>query len=172
MSPLAGSDIPTNLQVISRKILSDCMASVASGVTSSTKYERELELEKLNAEVILQEEVTKLAAKRLAVQALKLENEIKSASSRSWRTTSSMRSPDIRRPEKIAKINNGGGGPPHNGPDPDDADVKSDSSPLTMTRPSDVASPALVNLDDVLKDVTSRVKPVITTTTLVKESLI
>ena len=69
-------------------------------------------LDKLNAKITLQEEVTKLAAKRLAVHALKLENEIKSASNRSWRTTSSMRSPDIRRPEKIAKTSNGDGGPP------------------------------------------------------------
>ena len=83
MSPLAGGDISTNLQVISRIILSDCMASIASGITSSTKYERELELEKLNAEITLQEEETKLAAKRLAVHALKLQNEIISASNRS-----------------------------------------------------------------------------------------
>ena len=40
-----GCDIPTNLQVISRTILSDCMASIASGITSSTNCERELELE-------------------------------------------------------------------------------------------------------------------------------
>ena len=83
-----------------------------------------------------------------------------------------MRSPDITRPEKIAKIYNGGSGPPDNGPDPNDGDADSDSSPSTLTRPSEIASPTLVNLDDVLKDNTSSDKLTSMKTTLDKESLI
>ena len=58
-----------------------------------------------------------------------------------------MRSPDIRRPEKIAKTNNGNGGPPEDDPNPDGEDLKSESCPSTISRPSEVASPALVDLE-------------------------
>ena len=83
------------------------MASVASGKTSCT--DKEKILVKLHAEVVLQEEVTRLATKRLAVKTL--EAEIMSTSNSSVRS-SSLRSPDILSPPmKVHRIGNGGGGP-------------------------------------------------------------
>ena len=69
------------------------MASDVSGMTSHTSKERELV--KLQAEVALQEEVTRLAQKRLAIKVL--EAEIQSSSNRSVRSCD-MRSPDILSP--------------------------------------------------------------------------
>ena len=66
------------------------MASDVSGRTSCTNEEKELV--KLQAEVVLQEEVTRLAQKRLAMKTL--EAEIQSTSNTSVRS-SVMRSPDI-----------------------------------------------------------------------------
>ena len=60
------------------------MASVASGRTSCTDKERRLM--KLQAEVVLQEEVTRLAQKRLAMKTL--EAQIMSTSNRSVRSSS------------------------------------------------------------------------------------
>ena len=69
------------------------MASDVSGMTSYTRKERELV--KLQAEVTLQEEITRLAQKRLATKAL--EAELQSTSNRSVRSCD-MRSPDILSP--------------------------------------------------------------------------
>ena len=116
------------------------MASIASGKTSCTVKEKILV--KLQAEVELQEEVTKLAAKRLAVRTL--EADIMSTSNRSQRS-SSMRSPDIKSPPtKMHKIGNGGGRPPHGDPNPDGGDVGSEheSYPSTAYKPSPAPSPA------------------------------
>ena len=89
------------------------MASDVSGMTSYTSEERELV--KMQAEVTLQEEITRLAQKRLAMKVL--EAEIQSTSNRSVRSCDNMRSPDILSPPlKIHKAGNGGGGPPDDGP--------------------------------------------------------
>ena len=80
------------------------MASDVSGMTSYTSKERELE--KMQAEVALQEEVARLAQKRLAMKVL--EAEIHNASNRSARSCESMRSPVILSPPlKIHKVANG-----------------------------------------------------------------
>ena len=116
------------------------MASVASGKASCTVKEKISE--KLQAEVVLQEEVTKLAAKRLAVRTL--EADIMSASNRSVRS-SSMRSLDVQSPPtKILRVGNGGGGPPDGDPNPDDGDVGSEheSYPSTAYMPSPAPPPA------------------------------
>ena len=110
------------------------MASIASGKTSCTVKEKILV--RLQAEVELQEEVTKLAAKRLAVRTL--EADLMSTSNRSVRS-SSMRSPDIKSPPtKIHRIGNGGGEPPNGDPNPDGGDVGSEheSYPSTAYKPS------------------------------------
>ena len=116
------------------------MASVASGKTSCTVKEKLLE--KLQAEVLFQEEVTKLAAKRLAVRTL--EADIMSTSNRSVRS-SSMRSPDIQSPPtKMHRVGNRGGEPPDGDPNPDGRDVGSEheSYPSTVHKPCPAPSPA------------------------------
>ena len=116
------------------------MASIASGKSSCTVKENILF--KLQAEVELQEEVTKLAAKRLAVRTL--EADLMSTSNRSVRS-SSMRNPDIKSPPtKIHRIGNGGGEPPNGDPNPDGGDVGSEheSYPSTAYKPSPAPSPA------------------------------
>ena len=70
------------------------MASDVIGMTSYTSKERELV--KMQAEVNLQEEVTRLAQKRLAMTVL--EAEIHSASNRSVRSCENMRSHEILSP--------------------------------------------------------------------------
>ena len=93
------------------------MASDVSGRTSYTSKEREFM--KMQAEVALQEQVTRLAQKRLAMKVL--EAEIQSASNRSVQSCDNMRSPDILSPPlKIHKAGNGGGGPPDDGPNGND----------------------------------------------------
>ena len=116
------------------------MASVASGKVSCT--EKEKLLEKLQAEVLLQEEMTKLAAKRLAVRTL--EADIMSTSNRSVRS-SSMRGPDIQSPPaKMRRVGDGGGEPPDGDPNPDGRDVGSEheSCPSTVHKPSPGPFPA------------------------------
>ena len=113
------------------------MASIASGKASCTAKEKILV--KLQSEVIIQEEVTKLAAKSLAVRML--EADIMSTSNRS----SSVRSPGIKSPPtKIHRVGNGGGEPPNGDPNPDGGDVGSEheSYPSTAYKPSPAPSPA------------------------------
>ena len=105
------------------------MASNVSGMTSYTSKERELV--KLQAEVTLQEEVTRLVQKRLAMKVL--EAEIQSTSNRSVRSCDDMRSPDtLSPPLKIHKAGNGGGGPPDDGPNGNDVNQEADSCPSTV----------------------------------------
>ena len=114
------------------------MASVASGKTSCTDKERRLM--KLQAEVVLQEEVTRLAQKRLAMKTL--EADIQSTSSRSVRSPS-MRSPEILSPPmKVHRVGNGGGGPPGDNPDGGDVSSEHESYPSTVHKPSPSPSPA------------------------------
>ena len=116
------------------------MASVASGKISCTDKERILM--KLQAEVALQEEVTRLAQTRLAMKTL--EADIMSTSNRSVRS-SSMGSPEILSPPmKVHRIGYGGGGPPDVNPDPDREDISSEheSYPSTVHQPSPSPSPA------------------------------
>ena len=116
------------------------MASVASGKTSCTDKERILM--KLQAEVVLQEEVTRLAQKRLAMKTP--EADIMSTPNKSVRS-SSMRSPEILSPPtKVHRTGNGGGGPPDDNPDPDGGDKSSEheSYPSTVHKPSPSPSPA------------------------------
>ena len=90
------------------------MASDVSGMTSYTGKERELA--NMQAEVTLQEEITRLARKRLAIKVLEAEIQ-SSTSNRSVRSCDNMRSPDILSPPlKIHEAGNGGGGPPDDGP--------------------------------------------------------
>ena len=86
-------------------VLSDKnMASDVSGMASYTNKERELV--KLQAEVTLQEEVTRLAQKRLAIEVLGAE--MQSTSNRSVRSCD-MRIPGILSPPmKVHKAGNGG----------------------------------------------------------------
>ena len=95
---------------------------------------------KLQAEVTLQKEVTRLAQKRLAIKVL--EAEVQSTSNRSVRSCD-MRCPDILSlPVEIHKAGNGGGGPPDDGPNANDASQENDSFPSTVYEPSPSASPA------------------------------
>ena len=94
----------------------------------------------MQAEVTLQEEVTRLAQKRLAMKVL--EAEIHSASNRSVRSCENMRSPDILSPPlKMHKGANGGGGPPDDGPNGNDDNPEEDSCPSTVYKPSPSPSP-------------------------------
>ena len=114
------------------------MASVASGRTSCTDKERRLM--KLQAEVVLQEEVTRLAQKRLAMKTL--EADIQSTSSRSVRSPS-MRSPEILSPPmKVHRVGNRGGGPPDDSLDGADISSEHESYPSTVHEPSPSPSPA------------------------------
>ena len=74
------------------------MASDVSGITSYTNKERELK--KMQAEVDLQEQATRLAQKRLAMKVL--EAEIHSASNRFARSCGSMKSPVILSPPPVS----------------------------------------------------------------------
>ena len=111
------------------------MASDVSGMSS-----KERELVKMQAEVNLQEEVTRLAQKRLAMKVL--EAEIHSASNRSVRSCENMRSPAILSPPlKMYKAANGSGGPPDDGPSGNGDDPGEESCPSTVYKPSPSPSP-------------------------------
>ena len=115
------------------------MASDVSGMTSYTSKERELV--KMQAEVNLQEEVTRFAQQRLAMKVL--EAEIHSASNRSARSCESMISPVILSPPlKIHKGAKGSGGPPEDDPNGHDEDPEVDSCPSTVYKPSPSPSPS------------------------------
>ena len=122
---------------------------------------------KLQAEVTLQEEITRLAQKRLAIKTL--EAEIQSTSNRSVRSCD-MRSPDILSPPmKIHKAGKGGGGPPDDGPNGDVVSQENDSCPSTVYKPSPSASPAAPIIEEA-STTTSRVE--LPVSTLNEESLI
>ena len=141
------------------------MASDISGMTSYTSKERELV--KMQAEVTLQEEVARLAQKRLAMKVLGAE--IQSASNRSVRSCDNMRSPDILSlPLKIHKAGNGGGGPPDDGPNGNDDNPEEDSCPSTVYKPSPSASPTAPIIEEA-STTTSRIELPINT--LSEESL-
>ena len=97
------------------------MASIASGRSGYTAKEKNLV--KLQAEVKHQEEVTKLATKRLALATLE------ATSTKGSVRSSTMRSPDIKEPptkihKTLVQITGNGGwepqGDPNPGPDPSD----------------------------------------------------
>ena len=128
------------------------MASDVSGITSCTSKERELV--KLQAGVTLQEEVTRLAQKRLAMKVLKAE--IQSTSNRSVRSCNDTRSPDIPSSSlNIHKAGNGGGGPPDDGPNGNNKEE--DSCPFTVFKPSPSASPATPIIEEA-STTTSRIE--------------
>ena len=111
---------------------------------------------KTQAEVTLQEEVTRLAQKRLAMKVL--EAEIHSASNRSVRSCDNMRSPDILSPPlKIHKVANGGGGPPDDGPNGNDDNPEEGSCPSTVYKPSPSASPTATIIEEA-STTTSRIE--------------
>ena len=141
------------------------MASDVSGMTSYTSKERELV--KMQAEVSLQEEVTRLAQKRLAMKVL--EAEIHSASNRSVRSCENMRSPEILSPPlKMHKAANGSGGPPDDGPNGNDDEPEEDSCPSTVYKPSPSPSPSAPIVEEA-STTTSRIELPINT--LNEESL-
>ena len=122
---------------------------------------------KLQAEVTLQQEVTRLAQKRLAMKVL--EAEIQSTSNRSVRSCDDMRSPDtLSPPLKIHKAGNGGGGPPDDGPNGNDVNQEADSCPSTVYKPSPSASPAAPIIEEA-STTTSRIE--LPVSTLNEESL-
>ena len=89
----------------------------------------------------LQEEITRLAQKRLAMKVL--EAEIQSTSNRSVRSCDNMRSPEILSPPlKLHKAGNGGGGPPDDRPNGNCDNHEEDSCPSTVFEPSPPTSPA------------------------------
>ena len=123
------------------------MASIASGRSSHTAKERTLV--KLQAEVKHQEEVTKLATKRLALATLEADIISTKGSVRS----STMRSPDIKEPPtkmhktRVQIVGNGGWEPPNDpdhDPDHNDEDDEdgTDSCPSTVHKPSPRQDPA------------------------------
>ena len=141
------------------------MASDVSGMTSYTSKERELV--KMQAEVTLQEEVTRVAQKRPAMKVL--EAEINSASNRSVRSCENMRSPEILSPPlKMYKAANGSGGPPDDGPNGNDGDPEEDSCPSTVYKPSPSPSPTAPIVEEA-STTTSRIE--LPTSTLNGESL-
>ena len=141
------------------------MASVASGRTSCTDEERILM--KLQAEVVLQEAVSRLAQKRLAMKSLEAEH--MSTSNRSVRS-SAMRSPGIQSPPiKIHRVGNGGGGPPDDDPDGNDISSEHESYPSTVYKPSPSPSPAPPIVEEE-STTTSRIE--LPVNTLNEESLI
>ena len=111
------------------------MASDVSGVTS-----KEIELKRLQAELALEEQVTRLAQKRLAVRVL--EAEIHSTSNRSVRSYASMTSPVIQSPPLKIHKSKGGDGPPEGDPNGDDEGPEDDSCPTTEYKPSPSPSPS------------------------------
>ena len=114
------------------------MASAASGRTSCTDKERNFM--KLQAEVVLQEEATRLAQKRLTRKSL--EAELMSTSNRSVRS-SAMRGPGIQSPPmKVHRVGNGGGGPPDDDPDWKDISSEHEPYPSTVYKPSPSPFPA------------------------------
>ena len=141
------------------------MASDVSGVTSYTNKERELK--KLQAEVDLQEQVTRLAQKRLAMTVL--EAEIHSTSNRSVRSCESMISPVILSPPlKIHKSAKGSGGPPEDDPNGDDEEPEDDSCPSTVYKPSPSPSAPIV---EEASTTTSRIELPVDANALRAESL-
>ena len=122
---------------------------------------------KLQAEVALQEEVTRLAQKRLAMKTL--EAEIQSTSKRSVRSPV-MRSLDIHSPPmKIHRVGNGGGGPPDDDPDGGDVSSEHESYPSTVYKPSPSPFPAPSIVEEA-STTTSRIE--LPVNTLSEESLI
>ena len=104
----------------------------------------------------LQEEITRLAQKRLAIKALGAE--IQSTSNRFVRPCDGMRIPDVLSPPlKIHKAGNGGGGPPDDGPNGNDVSQEEDSCPSTVYKPSPSASPAAPIIEEA-SATTSRVE--------------
>ena len=141
------------------------MASGASGKTSCTDKERRLR--KLQAVVTLQEEVTRLAQKRLAMTSL--ETERMSTSNRSVRS-SAMRSPEIQSPPmKIHRVGNGGGGPLGDDPNGIDNTSEHEPCPPTVYKPSPLPSPASPLVEEA-STTTSRIE--LPVDTLNEESLI
>ena len=141
------------------------MASDVSGMTSYTSKERELV--KTQAEVNLQEEVTRLAQKRLAMKVL--EAEIHSASNRSVRSCENMRSPAILSPPlKMYKAANGSGRPPGDGPSGNDDDPEEEPCPSTVYKPSPSPSPTAPIVEEA-STTTSRIE--LPTSILDEESL-
>ena len=122
---------------------------------------------KLHAEVVLQEEVTRLAQKRLAMKTLGAD--IMSTTSRSVRS-SSMRSPEILSPPmKVRRVGNGGGGPFDDNPDGEDMSSEHESYPSTVQMPFPSPSPATPIVEEA-STTTSRVE--LPVSTLNEESLI
>ena len=122
---------------------------------------------KLQAEVTLQEETTRLAQKRLAIKTL--EAEIQSTSNRSVRSCD-MRGPGTLSPQmKIHKAGNGGGGPPDDDPNENDVSQEHDSCPSKVYKPSPSAPPAAPIIEEA-STTTSRVE--LPVSTLNEESLI
>ena len=123
----------------------------------------------MQAEVNLQEEVTRLAQNRLAMKVL--EAEIHSASNRSARSCESMRSPVILSPPlKIHMAANGSGGPPDDGPNGHDEDPEEDSCPSTVYKPSPSPSPSAPIVEE-SSTTTSRIELPVNANTLNEESL-
>ena len=143
------------------------MASDVSGITSYTNKERELK--KMQAEVDLQEQVTRLAQKRLAMKVL--EAEMHSASNRSARSCGSMKSPVILSPPlKIHKGAKGSGGPPEDDPNGHDEDPEVDSCPSTVYKPSPSPSPSAPIVEEA-STTTSRIELPVNANALNAESL-
>ena len=113
------------------------MASDVSGVTS-----KEIELKRLQAELDLEEQVTRLAQKRLAVKVL--EAEIHSTSNISVRSYASMTSPVIQSPPLKMQKSKGGDGPPEGDPNGDDEGPEDDSCPTTEYKPSPSPSAPII----------------------------
>ena len=137
------------------------MASDVSGITS-----KEIELKRLQAEVDLQEQVTRLAQKRLAVKVL--EAEIHSTSNRSVRSCEYMTSPVIQSPPLKIHKSKGSGGPPEGDPNGDDEEPGDDSCPSTEYKPSPSPSAPIV---EEASTTTSRIELPIDNNDLNAESL-
>ena len=121
----------------------------------------------MQAEVDLQEQVTRLAQKRLAMTVL--EAEIHSASNRSARSCGSMISPVILSPPlKMHKGAKGSGGPPEDDPNGHDEDPVDDSCPSTVYKPSPSPSAPIV---EEASTTTSRIELPVDVPTLSAESL-
>ena len=134
------------------------MASDVIGMTSYTSKERELV--KMQAEVTLQEEVTRLAQKRLGLKVLEAEI---------LRSCENMRSPEILSPPlKMHKDANGGGGPPDDGPNGNGDNPEEESCPSTVYKPSPSPSPTAPIVEEA-STTTSRIE--LPVNTLNEESL-
>ena len=122
---------------------------------------------KLQAEVTLQKEGPRLAQKRLAIKVLVVE--VQHTSNRSVRSCD-MRCPGILSPPiKMHKAGKGGGGPPDDGPNGNDASQENDSCPPTVYKPSPSASPVAPIIEET-NTTTSRIE--LPVSTLNEESLI